>query len=217
MVRPMTAHESVRENLRDAIRSGHIAPGSRLVQSEVAEEFGVSTTPVREALRDLAAEGLIRFDSFRGAVVHIPTAEEVEEVYELRILLEALAVRRSVGRITTDELAVAAELMDRMNDCGDPVQWSELNRDFHSTLMESGMTPRLKGLLRGLRDAAGSHVAFSLAGEPERMVDGNRAHRELLDAYRKGDVERAVRTSTAHLEDTVAVIRRILERQSEPG
>src|SRR5262245_24385406 len=86
-----TAPQAVADALREAILSGALPGGSRLIQSSLANHFGVSSTPVREALRQLAAEGLVQFDSYRGAVVFTPSAEEIEDVWDLLLRLEPVA------------------------------------------------------------------------------------------------------------------------------
>ena len=208
-----TAHESVRERIREAILGGRLPAGSRLVQSEIAGHLGVSTTPVREALRDLASEGLVEFDSFRGAVVHELSFEEVEEVYELRGVLEPVAIRRAVAHITPEELGRAEGLTRQMERETDPARWTELNREFHGILLQPGISKRLHGILRSLRDAASAYVAFSLTTRPDRMAIANDDHRGILDAYRDGYADRAVELATHHLAATVDIIRLALTEE----
>ena len=95
-----TAHEFVREVLRRAILSGELTGSTRLVQAELAATLEVSTTPVREALRDLASEGLIRFDPHRGAVVEELSRDELNEVYAIRKVLEPLALTQALPNLT---------------------------------------------------------------------------------------------------------------------
>src|SRR5688572_20697813 len=91
-IRPRTAAEAVATRLRQEIQAGEHAPGTPLRQTEVARRLGVSTTPVREAFALLQADGLVRIDRYRGAVVFRPTAEELRDAYEIREALELLAV-----------------------------------------------------------------------------------------------------------------------------
>src|SRR5215211_2717340 len=90
-----TAQERVVETLRHAILGGVLEPGTPLILSELSERLGVSRTPIREAMRELAAEDLVDFDSYRSAVVHTPTLEEAREIYELRLALDPIAVRKA--------------------------------------------------------------------------------------------------------------------------
>lgn len=206
-----TAHESVTEALRQAIIGGVLPAGTRLVQAELAAEFGVSNTPVREAMRQLSAEGLIQFDSYRGAVVRGPTLDEVREVYELRLLLEPVAMRKAVPQITAPELAEARRLQQEMVRTEDVAAWVLLNRGFHSTLIEAARSPRLAGIIAGLEAAATPQVALSIKADFRRLRDGNSEHRNILRAVAARDVERTVKLVSDHLTSTVRAVESFVE------
>jgi DNA-binding GntR family transcriptional regulator len=203
---PRTAHEAVRESIRQAILRGDLEGGTRLIQSELAESLGVSTTPVREALRDLTTEGLVEFDRYRGAVVHSPTLEEVREIYEICLLLEPAATRKAVHRISEEDLRAASALLARMDEEDDIGRFVDLNRSFHALLLTPGVPARLEPILRVLRDAAAIHVSASLKAQPSQMRDSNAIHHHLLDAYRRRDAEAAAELTTRHLSSTVEAI-----------
>jgi DNA-binding GntR family transcriptional regulator len=205
-LRPRTAHEAVRESMRQAIMRGDLQGGTRLIQSELAESLGVSTTPVREAMRDLATEGLIDFDRYRGAIVHTPTLDEVRETYEIRLLLEPAAARKAVHRISKEDLRTASALLSRIDDEDDIGQFVDLNRSFHAVLLTPGVPARLEPILRVLRDAAAIHVSASLKARPSQMRDSNAIHHRLLDAYRRHDAEAAAELTSRHLSSTVEAI-----------
>lgn len=205
-LRRHTAHESVAEALRQAVLSGSLAVGTRLVQAELATEFGVSNTPVREAMRQLAAEGLIQFDSFRGAVVRAPSLDEVREVYEIRLLLEPLAMRKAVDQITQDELDRAHEVRREMVNTRDVGTWVLLNRRFHGFLTEAARSPRLARVIGGLEDAATSQVALSIKADFRRVTDGNDEHLEILRALGDRDGDQAAGLITEHLKSTVRAV-----------
>lgn len=201
-----TANESVAEALRVAVLSGSLEVGTRLVQAELAAEFGVSNTPVREAMRQLAAEGLIQFDSFRGAIVRAPSLDEVREVYEIRLLLEPLSMRKAVDRITPDELEQAEQLQREMIGVDDVGAWVLLNRRFHGLLADAARSPRLARVIGGLQDAATSQVALSIKADLRRLTDGNDEHLEILQAMRDRDADRAAELITSHLTSTVRAV-----------
>lgn len=205
-LRRHTAHESVAEALRQAVLSGRLEVGTRLVQAEIAAEFGVSNTPVREAMRQLAAEGLIQFDSFRGAVVRTPSLDEVREVYEIRLLLEPLAMRKAVDQITPDELDEAEQLQREMTGVEDVGAWVLMNRRFHGVLADAARSPRLARVIGGLQDAATSQVALSIKADFRRVTDGNDEHLEILRAVRDRDADRAADLITDHLTSTVRAV-----------
>lgn len=199
---PRTSHQFVRDRLRQAVVRGELTGGTRLIQNEIARQYGVSTTPVREALRDLATEGLIRLDAHRGAVVHEIDADEFDEIYEMRLVLEPLAVRRAVARITDDEIERASRIQDRADLETDPGRWVELNRVFHSVLVDAGRSERLSLTLKQLRDSSSLYVGYAIRSEPSMMAHGNDEHRQLLDAFRRRDADHAAAVSVAHLKGT---------------
>lgn len=210
--RARTAHEYVRATLRAAVLDGTLAGGARLVQSELAERLGVSTTPVREALRDLATEGLVVFDPHRGALVRSLDIAEVRELYELRMTLEPLMVRRVIAAITPEQLARAEKLQQRMEESCEISTWVELNRDFHAIFSEIDDSSRLATILSRLRDSAAPYVALSLGSRPRQVQEANAEHAVLLDLYRKGAVEDAVALTVTHLRATLAAIGEAHER-----
>jgi DNA-binding GntR family transcriptional regulator len=204
--RTRTAHEYVRTTLRAAVLDGTLEGGARLLQSELAQQLGVSTTPVREALRDLATEGLVVFDAHRGALVRALDIAEVRELYELRMTLEPLMVRRVIAAITSEQLARAEKLQRRMEQPSDTSTWAELNRDFHAIFSEIDDSSRLSSILAGLRDSAAPYVALSLAARPQQVEEANIEHARLLDLYRRKAVHEAVELTLVHLQATLAAI-----------
>lgn len=215
---PRTTHLFVRDSLREAIVRGDLKSGARLIQNELAEQYGVSTTPVREAMRDLATEGLIRFDAHRGAVVHEPDAEELEDIYEMRMLLEPHAIRKAVERITDAELSEAEAIHLQAETEGDPGHWVDLNRRFHAVFFDATRSPRLISILKQLRDTSALYVGYVLQRSTGALDRGNHEHRELLDACRARDADRAAEIVRSHLMTTkVAGGESLAEAEREPG
>lgn len=204
--RPKTAHEYARQALRRLILAGELTGGTRLLQTELAQRLEVSTTPVREALRDLVAEGLVFFDPHRGAIVRSLQVAEVREIYELRMLLEPVMVRRVIDQLTDAALERAQGLQDRMDIEKDSMAWIELNREFHAVFYEPGQDSRLAHIIAGLQDAAAAYVGLSLKAEPARMASANADHRQLLAAYRGRETEAVVQATLDHLQGTLATI-----------
>lgn len=204
--RTRTAYEHVQLTLRAAILDRTLPAGTRLVQSDLAAQLGVSTTPVREALRDLAQEGLVLFDPHRGAIVRPLDIAEVREIYELRVALEPIMVRRVIEHMTEDQLSRAAALAERMQSTTDMSQWVTLNRDFHAVFNEADDTSRLATILAGLRDSAAGYLAISLDASPIHIGEANEEHQALLDIYRRRDADEAVEVTLNHLRSTLAII-----------
>lgn len=201
-----TAHETVLDTLRKAILGGTIEAGTPLVQAELSTLLGVSKTPIREAIRDLAAEGLIDFDSYRSSVVHTPTLEEARDIYELRLTIEAIAVRKSIAAISDGEIERADALRVAMEQTTDVGEWVELNRQFHDVLTGAGASRRLLAIITSLRNAAALQVAWSLKGQPLQMTRANEDHARLVDAYRQRDADAAVTVAEQHLRSTLDAI-----------
>ncbi len=203
-----TAHEFVRDTLRGQILNGTLDGGARLVQADIAARLQVSTTPVREALRDLATEGLIRLDAHRGATVVALNLEDLREVYELRKTLEPVAMRWAAARITDEELERAAALQQRMDVEREAATWVTLNSEFHAVLGDAARSPRMSGMLKRLRDSSSPYVGLSFTFRPQQLEDGNADHHQLLDALRRRDGEAAAAGIVAHLEATLSAIER---------
>lgn len=212
-----TAHELVRDTLRRAILRGTLAGGTRLVQAEIAAELGVSTTPVREALRDLATEGLVDLDAHRGASVHELELSEVQEIYSLRLLLEPEAMRRT--SVELDEAALnRAELVQKqMDEELDNGIWADLNREFHGMLVDGLELPRLRSILHNLQDGAAPYVGRVLQRVDSLREQANSEHRELLAALRDKDGERAAEITEAHLGHTISALRETAAQLLDEG
>lgn len=210
-----TAQAAVAHQLRVEILTGQLSPGTRLLQASVAERMETSTTPVREALRELASEGLLDVDPHRGVVVHHPTDEELEEVYEIRGVLEPLSIRKTIQCITDDELDDAEDICEQACATSDTGEWAIYNRDFHAALAAGSRSPELSALLSNLRNRSAMYVALSLRGAPEHIAESNRQHQELLDAIRDRDEERAVDIVCRHLRQTVELGHKHLDGEPE--
>lgn len=210
--RSRTAHEYVLRALREAIVDGQMTGGTRIIQSEIASQLEVSVTPVREALRDLAAEGLVVFDPHRGALVRSLDLNEVKEVYELRMVLEPLLVRRSMEQISSAQIVRAEELCTAMESTESVTAWAELNRQFHEALALPGESSKLSSIIAGLRDSAAAFVGISLRASPQRLAQSNEEHARLVELYRQRDVEGVVSLTVEHLRTTLVTIEEGHER-----
>ena len=200
--RPRTAQQLAYETVRRAILRGQLAPGTRLTQSDLAAKLSLSTTPVREALRRLASEDLVRIDAHRGAIVRGVDKDELREIYEIRLLLEPLAIRKAVMRISDEELDRAEQLWSVMNDPSDLADWAEANRAFHAVFAEAAESPILIRISGSLRDSAAHYVHWLSVADPELPVRANEEHRRLLDACRARDADMAAKVEEEHLTST---------------
>jgi DNA-binding GntR family transcriptional regulator len=195
-----TTAKVVAERLRQEIQHGTLAPGTRLRQNDVAQRFGVSTTPVREAFAQLQAEGLVRIDPHRGAVVFHPTVEDVLEFYEIREALESLAVTHAIPRLRTEVARDLDALIDRMRRTEDARKWLKLNDQFHLRLYESAGRSRLSTLIDNLRDASAPYIYMFVASRPP-SERANEEHQAILDACVRKDPAAAKRAIRDHLRN----------------
>ncbi|HEX5936208.1 MAG TPA: GntR family transcriptional regulator [Actinomycetota bacterium] len=193
-----TAHEFVKDSLRRAILRGDLSGGSRLIQADLAAMLNVSTTPVREALRDLATEGLITLDRHRGGVVRELDWEEMDEIRLIRQQLEPLAVQLVVDRITDEELDEAERLRQRMAKERDLGNWVELNTQFHLVFHASTGVSRLVSILKGFEESSTVYVAQAQRWHPEIRRRADEEHLALLDAFRSRDADRAAEVMRGH-------------------
>lgn len=209
-----TAHRDVIDRLRRAILTGVLPPGARLVQAELAKTLRVSVTPVREALRDLINEGLVDFDAYRGATVHVPSLSELEDIYEIRILLTPAVVRDAIARIGAADLGRARELSARMEGTVDPAEWVALNREFHHVLTAPAGRPHLQEVIGRMSDLSDLYVGVSIGTAAGPRHRGDTDHAELLTAYTARDVERAIAVSIKHIDETLNDARAAMSGQA---
>lgn len=205
-----TAHSAVTNRLRTAILAGVLPAGSRLVQADLARSLSVSVTPVREALRDLIAEGLVEYSAFHGATVHEPSLAELEDVYELRTVLIPIVVREGVALITRAELEEAERLARAMERAEQPVEWIDLNRQFHKVFYAASRRRHLHDILARLADLSSLYVGLSISGDSGRRERGDLDHAEIIKAYATGDVRQATKLTVEHNEDTLDVARSLI-------
>jgi DNA-binding GntR family transcriptional regulator len=206
LVRP-TVHEQVRETLRQAILTGQLAGGTRLVQADIAKDLDVSITPVREALRDLANEQMIHLDPRRGGIVHTLTGSELQEILDLRMVLEALAIQRAAEQITPGQLERAQSLHDRMLSATASYSWVMLNRSFHLTIYEAAGLPRLLAILRNLLDASVMYVNAADEYMPEHRERAGDDHAAILKLLADHDAEGAVEAIKTHINIPREILR----------
>jgi DNA-binding GntR family transcriptional regulator len=200
---PRTIAGQVAERLRAEIVAGERPAGSKLRQVEIARRYGVSTTPVREALATLQREGLVRLHPQRGAVVFLPDVDDLREHYEIRAALEALAVAKVAERWQPEWAEPLRACLDEMRSGPPAARYIALNQRFHTALYVHSGRPRLVEMIAALRDASSAYLHIYRAADdfPVERLDAE--HREILAACAARDPERAARATRAHLHHTV--------------
>lgn len=201
------ARDRVRLALHHGIMSGAIPGGTHLVQSVIADEFAVSTRQVREALRELAAEGFVRIDARGGAVVQELCRSDLEDIYRVRLLLEPAAAARGAIHAGEDTVLGAVKLLAAMESETDAGQWTSLDSGFHRVIGEAGNSPRLAATLGNLRELSARYVQHSILAVPDRVRESNTEHEAIVRAILKGDPDAAADAMFRHLEGTRAALR----------
>ena len=199
-----TREEYVAVQIRNLISDGQLKPGQELDQSKLAQQLGVSRSPVRDAVRRLAAEGLIELVSHRQATVAHLSLEDLEEIYRILACLEGLAASLAVPQLTEEDVKELEDLYSQMSSEMPAEEWDILHDQFHNSLYKRAGTRRLSHLienLRTLRRLASPYVRrYVSSPEYRRKLMGR--HRRILDACAAGDPQQAEQESRAHVSET---------------
>ncbi|KWF93040.1 GntR family transcriptional regulator [Burkholderia diffusa] len=202
--------DAVAASLREMIINGELQAGERLVERDLAERFGISRIPMREAIQRLEREGLLDIFRNRGAVVRMLSASDVQEIYDMRTLLEGDAIYRSVKRLD-DETLARAELVHRLlGESNVPRRQGELNREFHALLYSCcGNERQLKAIaeLRSQVERYERLQATLLADTPSFQIE----HEEILQACRDRNARGARAMTVAHLDSARRIVMRLVE------
>ena len=204
MILPITrqtvTHQAT-EALRERIIRGMYSDDTPLRQDALAAEFGVSRIPIREALRQLEAEGLVVFNPHRGAVVSSLSVDEIEELFELRSQIESDLVRRAVSRTTAEDVSRAREILKAYEAAfrsAEVTEWGKLNWEFHSTLYAPADRPFTMAIIQRLHQQSDRYLRMQLVlthGE-SRAID---EHRAILAAVAAHDTKQAAALMRQHI------------------
>ncbi len=189
--------DQVKDHLLQAILAGEYAPGSRIVETRVARDLGVSQAPVREALRDLEALGVVEITAFQGARVSRPSKAELLEAYAIRAELECLAARLALPRLSDTDLDVLSGFvgeMERAATAGDRHGEAFVDAAFHGRIVEVSANKTLERVWRHLEPVSRTYITLGVPGVDVREIA--ELHRPILDALRLRDeaaTEQAIR------------------------
>ena len=210
MAAPLEKHRTMQDIVYGAIKerilNADYQPGQRLMTADLANEFGMSRMPVREALQRLeAATGLVTLIPHRGAVVNGISVDDLREIFEMRAVLEGLAAQLAMPHMTP-------ELIDQMRDINAQIgqcdiesgeeTFISLNYEFHRPIWTSCNSPRLNSTLHTLYEASRSYRLKSVK-LPGRLRDVVREHQEIIDAFERKDVDGIEQTVRGHYRHTL--------------
>ena len=202
--------DQVKDRLLQAILAGRYPPGARIVETRVARELGTSQAPVREALRDLEALGVVESTAFRGARVRRPTADELLEGFAIRAVLESLGARLAIPRLTDDDLCVLAgyvEEMRRAAEEGDFLAEATADAAFHGRIVELAGNATLQRVWRTLEPFSRTYITMVVPGVDRRRIA--ELHVPVLAALRLRDASAADAVIHNHFADTAAMLTRL--------
>lgn len=200
-----TTASALAQRLREAIDAGRWSPGELLRQEQIAAEYGVSRIPVREALAQLQSEGLLEIAHYRGARVSRPQAGEIDELFDLRLLVESDLLARALGRHDQRLLRELGRLQDRLEDAEDRLGWISGDIAFHEALYAPAERPRSLALFRQLRAPIDRFNAQAL-GPGARKQGWADEHRQLIAAVAASDAAAAQAILEQHLQATRTVV-----------
>jgi DNA-binding GntR family transcriptional regulator len=189
------------ELIREAIVDGTLEPGRRLKEEELARELGISRTPIREALLMLQAEGLVDAVPNRGAMVRVHTVEDLEDLYQLRALLEGYAARRAGTRITDEQIEALRESCNRFDALDFETELRELVREnmvFHSTILDVAGSGRLSSMVRRVIELPLVYRSYIWYSPDQKRISAH-YHRQILTALTARDSERAELVMKEHI------------------
>ena len=202
MERHLTLRERIVEFVKDAIIKGRLKPGGRVPESELAEMFGISRTPIREAFRQLESEGFITFTPRKGAIVSPITDKDVIEFYAIKGLLEGYAAKMACCKISDKEIRRMEDLNSQMTKCAernDVKNFFKLDNQLHDVFLKICGNDKLYNLIYVLvqQFERFRKTSLSLSG---RMWSSVKQHNEIIEAFKKRDVDLVERLVKANAE-----------------
>ncbi|GAA0791924.1 MULTISPECIES: GntR family transcriptional regulator [Pseudomonadati] len=208
-----TRTQIVVEVLREQILSGVIVAGEALRQSALAEELNVSRIPVREALLQLEAEGLVKFEAHKGATATLLSAEQATELFELRAMIETDLLAKAIPNLQSRDIAEAEKVLDQLESAfkheNTVASWNELNTQFHTILYKPANRPHTLDVIHGINTNCDRYIRLQLlrtAGIPKAEQE----HRKLLELCKSKDIEAATALLNRHIMDVLVAIRALV-------
>ena len=193
MEKHLTLRQKILENIREAIVSGSLKSGSRVSEPELAERYGISRTPIREAFRQLESEGYLTVIPRRGAVVSEFSPKDVEEFYAIKSIMEGYAARRACEYLSEKDLARLQAINDKLAElarAGDIKNFFKVHNSFHELFIKASDNDKLRELIAGLVTKF-QRLRFASLSLPGRMDISVQEHEKIIDAFRKKDADLA--------------------------
>lgn len=201
-IQKKTLHEEIANNLREMIMSGELREGDKIKENEFCELMDISKTPLREALRVLSAEGLIRLIPNRGSYVTTPTFKEIKEMFDVMRVLEGVCARTAAEKMSNIDYEKLKKIHLQLEEnfrLKDQKRYIRINNKYHSFVQELAGNKTLNQIVNGLRQKIllYRYKSLNLSGRFEQSIQ---EHRDLLEAFRKRDAEKAELLMKSHMK-----------------
>jgi DNA-binding GntR family transcriptional regulator len=217
---PGDRYRTLRELAQDAIvadiMAGRLRPGQKLIETDLVTKYGISRGPIREAMRALEGQGLLKATSNRGCVVSSLTRQEIIENYEIRIELEGLAARLATPLLSAADFDQLDSLLCQMNTAAEPDDWLHLNQAFHLAIYSASRRPQLIAMTRDLMEAVHPYIRLFVS-DPGHLRDTHSDHEPLLAALRARNADSAEQITQDHLRRAGAIVARLVAEDDDPS
>lgn len=188
--KPLTLRERIVDFIKDSVVTGRLKPGERVPEQEIAESFGISRTPIREAFRQLESEGFITVTPRKGAVVSPITDKDVSEFYAIKSLLEGFAAKTACHKLGAKEIKKLETLNQQMEKCAerdDVKNFFKLDNQFHDTFLRACGNEKLCAMVHSLV-AQFERFRITALALPGRMKDSVLQHKDIISAFKTGNI-----------------------------
>ena len=202
--------------LKSKITKGSFEPGSKVLEGRIAEQMGISRTPVREAIRELAAEGFVTLSPNQGVVVRSVSAESIREVLQIHSVLEGLAARLSCEVINEEDLKELENYVNKMEKFAnkrDSSAYSEVDLKFHELIVNTCRNKRLIQMRKNISDQA-QRCRISSLRIPRRLKESLEEHQKILEAFKTKDSKKTERVNQKHIENALKnILNNVVEKK----
>jgi DNA-binding GntR family transcriptional regulator len=198
----MSLSDQVKQYILDAIERGELAPGERLVESQLARQFKISQAPVREAISELVSTGFLDREPHKGALVRMLTDEDMIEIYTVRATLESLAAQQAVKNITDEHLQMLRDILDKMlqmAEAQDFLSTARFDRQFHDLIMEISGNRLLRRIYQNLQLGQFTLITMRRSSQSLQMLA--QRHSKIIEALQTRDPEIAKSAMWHHIEE----------------